>query len=196
MAAAADGRRKRSEASRGKIIAAMLALVGEGDPAPAAERIAARAGVGLRTVFRQFADMEAIYAGMAQQLAGEYRHWLDPFTAADWRGRLDEMQARRLETYERLMPYKHAADAHRHASATIQQRHAATLATMRERLIGVLPAAIAGDAVLLEAIDLLMSFETWQRLRLDQNLPPDKARAVVAGAVARLLPPQQGEDAR
>ena len=186
--AAEDGRRKRSEASRRKIVEAMVALVGEGDPAPAAEQIAARAGVGLRTVFRQFADMEAIYAGMAERLAREYQDWLDPFVAAGWRGQLDEMLARRLETYERLMPYKRAADAHRHASATIQQNHAGILATMRERLVGLLPPAIAGDAVLLEAIDLLLSFETWQRLRLDQTLPPENARAVVSGAIARLLP--------
>lgn len=186
--AAEDGRRKRSETSRRRIVEAMVALVGEGDPAPAAEQIAARAGVGLRTVFRQFADMEAIYAGMAERLAREYQDWLDPFTAADWRGQLDEMLARRLDTYERLMPYKRAADAHRHASATIQRNHAGILATMRERLVGLLPPAIAGDAVLLEAIDLLLSFETWQRLRLDQNLPPENARAVVSGAIARLLP--------
>ena len=186
--AAEDGRRKRSEASRRKIVEAMVALVGEGDPAPAAEQIAARAGVGLRTVFRQFADMEAIYAGMAERLSREYQDWLDPFVAANWRGQLDEMLARRLESYERLMPYKRAADAHRHASATIQQNHAGILATMRERLVGLLPPAIAGDAVLLEAIDLLLSFETWQRLRLDQTLPPENARAVVSGAIARLLP--------
>lgn len=144
--------------------------------------------MGLRTVFRQFADMEAIYAGMAERLAREYHDWLDPFTAADWRGQLGEMLARRLDTYERLMPYKRAADAHRHASATIQRHHAGVLATMRERLVGLLPPAVAGDAVLLEAIDLLLSFETWQRLRLDQNLSPENARAVVAGAIARLLP--------
>lgn len=182
-----DGRRKRSAASRRKIIEAMVALVGEGDPAPAAEQIAARAGVGLRTVFRQFADMEAIYAGMAERLSREYQNWLDPFEATDWRGRLGEMIDRRLETYERLMPYKRAADAHRHASGTIQQRHAAILTTLRERLERLLPSAIAGDRIGLETIDLMLSFETWQRLRIDQNLSPANARAVVEQAIARLL---------
>ncbi|MFW2851975.1 TetR/AcrR family transcriptional regulator [Sphingomonas sp. TX0543] len=193
--AAEDGRHKRSEASRRKIIAAMVALVGEGDPAPAAEKIAARAGVGLRTVFRQFADMEAIYAGMAERLADEYRNWLDPFTATDWRGQLAEMIERRLETYERLMPYKRAADAHRHASATIQQRHAVVVATMRARLQGLLPPAIAGDEIGLETIDLMLSFETWQRLRLDQGLPVPRARMVVESAVARVLASHQEEPA-
>ncbi|WEK44025.1 MAG: TetR/AcrR family transcriptional regulator [Candidatus Sphingomonas colombiensis] len=193
--AAEDGRRKRSEESRRRIIEAMVALVGEGHVTPAAEQIAARAGVGLRTVFRQFADMEAIYAGMAQRMAREYQNWLDPFTAPDWRGQLDEMLERRLETYERLMPYKRAADVHRHASETIQRHHAGVLATMRERLVGLLPAPIAADAVRLETIDLLLSFETWQRLRLDQHLSPALARDVVSRGITRLLP-QREEDVR
>ncbi len=183
-----DGRRKRSETSREKIVEAMVALVGEGHPSPSAEQIAGRAGVGLRTVFRQFADMEAIYASMARRLAREYQDWLDPFAAIDWRGQLDEMLARRLDTYERLMPYKRAADAHRHGSETIQRHHAEVLATMRERLTGLLPETVTEDRATLEAIDLLLSFETWQRLRLDQHLPPALARDVVTGALARFLP--------
>lgn len=186
-----DGRRKRSEASRAKIVEAMVVLVGAGNPTPSAEQIALHAGVGLRTVFRQFADMEAIYAGMAERLAREYQDWLDPFRATGWRAQLEEMLTRRLDTYERLMPYKRAADAHRHSSATIQRHHAGVLATMRARLVGLLPGAVTAEPVTLEAIDLLLSFETWQRLRLDQQLSPALARAVVTGTLAHLLPAPQ-----
>ncbi|WBH17603.1 TetR/AcrR family transcriptional regulator [Sphingomonas radiodurans] len=181
-----DGRRKRSEVSREKLIAAMIDLVGEGHVTPSADLVADRAGVGLRTVFRHFADMEALYVGMSAQLAGQYAGWLDPFTASDWRGQLSEMMIRRVDTYERLMPYKRAADAHRHASATIQRNHAEILATMRERLLALLPSAIAQDVVRRETIDLMLSFETWQRLRVDQQLPAATARAVVAAAIAGL----------
>lgn len=186
MSSKPDGRRKRSEVSREKLVEAMLALVGEGHVAPSAEAVAARAGIGLRTVFRHFADMEALYAGMALRLTGYFSDWLDPFAAPDWRGKLDEMTARRLDTYERLMPFKRAADAHRHASSTIQHHHASMLAAMRQRLFGLLPAEIAEDMVRRETIDLMLSFETWQRLRLDQGLAPDSARAVVRAAIDRL----------
>lgn len=182
-----DGRRKRSEASREKLVAAMLALVGEGQVTPSAEAVAARAGVGLRTVFRHFDDMEALYAGMAARLAADYAYWLDPFAAEDWRGQLAEMIARRLDTYERLMPFKRAADAHRHASPTIQRNHRETLSVMRQRLLGLLPAAIGEDPVRRETIDLMLSFETWQRLRLDQGLSPEEARRVVEAAVENLV---------
>lgn len=164
----------------------MVALVGEGHLTPAAEQVAAKAGVGLRTVFRHFSDMESLYAGMAERLAGEYRDWQAPFAADDWRGQLIEMRDRRLGTYERLMPYKRAADVHRHASLTIQRTHAATLATMRARLEQLLPAAIVADPVTLETLDLMLSFEVWQRLRLDQGLSSDAARAVIARAIERL----------
>ena len=43
-----DGRRERSRSSRSKIVAAMLDLVGKGDVAPSAARVAEVAGVGLR----------------------------------------------------------------------------------------------------------------------------------------------------
>lgn len=182
-----DGRRQRSAASRDRIVVAMIDLVAAGVISPSAEQIAARAGVGLRTVFRHFADMESLYAGMAMQLARQYEHWQDEFVAKDWRGQLAEALDRRLTTYEKLMPFKRAADVHRHASATIQAAHAHTLATMRVRLKGLLPNALANVPVAFELIDLLLSFETWQRLRLDQELAPDAARAVVERAVARVV---------
>lgn len=184
--AATDGRRKRSETSRQRIVEAMIALVGEGQMSPGAEQVATRAGVGLRTVFRHFADMDSLYASMALRLEREYEDWLDPFEGPDWRAKLAEMIERRLGTYEKLMPYKRAADGHRHSLPTIQRNYGQRLAMMRERLVAIMPPAISGDPILLETLDLLLSFETWQRLRLDQHLPPAQARAVIESAVTRL----------
>ena len=56
----ADGRIARSHRTRRAIVDAMRALHGEGDLRPSASRIAGRAGVSLRTVWQQFADMEAL----------------------------------------------------------------------------------------------------------------------------------------
>ena len=55
-----DGRRQRSLTSQRRIVEAMLALVGEGHLTPSAELVAERAEVGLRTVFRQFKDMDTL----------------------------------------------------------------------------------------------------------------------------------------
>ena len=182
-----DGRRKRSERSRAAIITAMIALVGEGHITPSAELVAERASVGLRTVFRHFRDMDSVYAGMAERLASQFDDWQVPFTASDRPGRLEELIGWRLAAYERLMPYKRAADAHRHASPTIQRNHASRLAMMRQRLLEVLPAPARADPLRVEAIDLWLSFECWQRLRSDQQLPRDTAEAVVRAGLAAAL---------
>ena len=57
-----DGRRQRSQASRAKIVTAFMELIESGDPSPSAARVAKRAGVGLRSVFRHFDDMDSLYA--------------------------------------------------------------------------------------------------------------------------------------
>lgn len=182
----ADGRRRRSQTSRDRIVAAMLELIAEGQVAPSADQVATRAAVGLRSVFRHFRDMETLYAEMTASLAAQYEMWLVPYDSGDWRGQLDETLERRVATYDRLIPFKRAADAHRHQSPAIAAEHARTLGLMRERLSSILPDAIRGDSVTFETIDLLLSFDTWLRLRLDQRLSRDEARTLIAAQLARL----------
>lgn len=180
-----DGRRRRSEQSRDRIITAMIELVEGGAITPSAEDVAARAAVGLRSVFRHFRDMESLYHEMSVRISSQYRMWLVPFESPDWRGQLDETIDRRLTTYERLMPFKRAADAHRHESPSMQADYLATLRMMRTRLESVLPADCGPDR--LEAVDLLLSFEVWQRLRSEQALPESEARQVIERQITRAL---------
>lgn len=181
-----DGRRKRAQGSRDRIVAAMLALVQEGHITPSAEQVASRASVGLRTVFRHFKDMESLYAAMTLSLSRQYEMWLVPFAASDWRGQLAETAERRLATYERLLPFKRAGDAHRHMSPAIQGEHDRVIALMRARLSSILPAGITGNAAAFEALDLMLSFDVWQRLRGDQALSAERARSLVLHEVERL----------
>ncbi len=182
-----DGRRQRSHRSRDAIVQAMLALVGDGHVAPSAEDVAARAGVGLRTVFRHFKDMESLYAEMTLAVARRFEAMAAPFESPDWRGQLAEMLERRLTTYEMLMPFKRAGDAHRHESRTLQAHYAGTLSVMRARLRGLLPLAVASDMLRFEALDLWLSFDAWQRLRGEQGLDAAAARVVVESQVAGLV---------
>src|SRR5262245_8040613 len=67
----ADGRVRRSEKSRAAIVTARFDLVGEGVVRPTAQQVAERAGVGIRSVFRHFDDMESLYAAMNARLRAE-----------------------------------------------------------------------------------------------------------------------------
>ncbi len=183
-----DGRRRRSLDSRGRVVAALLDLVREGDVAPSAERVAARASVGLRTVFRHFNDKEGLYREMASAIeSGLAASLAARVTGADWRERLFGAIGKRAVLYEEIAPFKRAADAHRHRSAFLAAAHARIVAMARRGLEDVVPPWVREDAALFEMLDLLMSFETWSRLRQEQGLNVDKARASLERAVRAMI---------
>ena len=184
---AGDGRHRRSEQSRDRIVAAVLALIEAGEITPSAEDVAARAQVGLRSVFRHFKDMETLYAEMTLQVARGYQSSLAPFESAEWRDQLFEAMGRRIAIYERLMPLKRAIDAHRHRSPTIQRSYDAAMAMLRTRLQMVVPAVLSNDVMVFETIDLLLSFDTWQRLRIEQKLPTATARSIIEAQITGLV---------
>lgn len=183
-----DGRIIRRRNNRRRIVAAMLELVRAGAISPVAEEVAERAGVGLRTVFRHFADMDSLYREMAEAMRNE----LEPIVAAplasrDWKGRLGEIVDRRVRLFERAMPFKNAADVHRHRSAFLRKDYEMMRSAERAALEAALPAALRNDKRFFEALDQALSFSTWQHLRRDQNLTQARARETVEYAMRALV---------
>ncbi|MDB5466529.1 MAG: hypothetical protein JWQ46_1291 [Phenylobacterium sp.] len=183
-----DGRRRRSQDSRARIVQAMLELVHAGETSPAAEEVAARADVGLRTVFRHFKDMESLYREMSAVIEDELHAIIDePLRGRDGRERLREILQRRAAVYEKIAPFKRAADVHRRESAFLEASHARMVATSRDILRRELPTDVTRDRGRLEAIDLLLSFEAWSRLRREQGLSAKRAAEVVEMTLGKLL---------
>lgn len=181
-----DGRRIRGADNRRKIVDALLKLVEAGTVSPSAEQVAAEAGVGLRTVFRHFSDMESLRREISERMTAEIQPIIDqPFASTEWRDRLSELVERRAQVFERLLPFKVAGDAHRHDSKFLTSEQGALVKSQRIALKKALPAAVVDDKPRLEALDLLLSFEAWRRLRHDQGLSIRDARAaMLAGAEA------------
>ena len=181
-----DGRRRRSLDSRARIIAAVLKLTREGEINPSAELVADRAGVGLRTVFRHFSDMESLYREVGDVIEAEIRPLAArPFQSVSWRERIIEMISRRSEGYEVLGPFRRASDLRRHASPVLQDDLARLTATLRQILLRELPADL--DPTTIEALDLLLSYEAWSRLRQEQGLDQTTARRVLERTVRALI---------
>jgi AcrR family transcriptional regulator len=183
-----DGRIKRSQDSQQRIVAAMLELVSEGDMTPSAEQVAERAGIGLRSVFRHFKDMDSLYREMADALAvtidGVVRQ---PFKSVGWRDQVLELIDRRAGVFETLAPFLRAADVHRQRSPFLKAGHERFVKALRQIMLGLLPPQVARDSQLVESIDLLLSFEAWRRLREDQGLDVAKARRVLKGMIGSVL---------
>lgn len=175
-----DGRRRRSEASRERIVSALFELLAAGDVTPSAEAVADRAGVGLRTVFRHFENMESLFQQINATMEAEIR----PAITQGWssqggQSRLEEMLDRRIVIFEKIMPLKIAADVHRHRSAFLEAQARVFVREQREMMKAGLSEIVTSDPDLLEALDLLLSFDTWRRLRRDQRLSVPRAREVL-----------------
>jgi AcrR family transcriptional regulator len=195
-----DGRAQRSARSRRALVEALFALVGEGVLRPTAQQVADRAGLGIRSVFRHFEDMDALYAEMGARLRAE----LVPLVAeeppaGDPAERVRALVRRRAALFERIAPWKRAADLERWRSPFLRERHRELVRELREDLQRWLPELEAAAPELAEALDLATSFEAWNRLRGDQRLGPGRARDAMeraALALARALPGARREAAR
>ena len=183
-----DGRRRRSERNRQKIIAAMFELVREGDYDPSVARVAERAGVGLRTVFRHFDDVDTLYREMSSRMEATILPEIaKPLVAEDWPGRVKEMMTRRIRVFEDVMPVKICAGARRFRSDFLLANHKRFVSHETAALALALPQDVLDNETLKIAFDVALSFDTWRRLRQDQNLSRAKATIVLEAMLDALI---------
>ncbi len=183
-----DGRRQRSEASRGRIVQAMLELISAGDVSPSAEDVAKHAGVGLRSVFRHFDNMESLYREIDSLITAEVIPIVErPLAPGSWEEQLQEVLDKRVRIFERIMPFKIAADVHRYNSSFLEERMNFFARMQREALLGLLPGDRRKQPEFVDSFDLVLSFDTWRRLRKEQQLSTAKARRVLEFLVAKLV---------
>lgn len=175
-----DGRLLRTERSRQLIIDAVQGLVNDGILVPTAQTVAERAGVGIRTVFRHFADMETLFATMDVQLRESYEGL---FAGGDRAGTLAErilhVIERRATAYEKLSSLMLSTRAQMWRSPVLQKNYARNQRGLRKDLADWLPEVADLPALRREAVDAATSFETWNRLRAHQGLSVKASMDVV-----------------
>ena len=117
----ADGRVQRSLRSRRRILDAMVELVGEGDLQPTGQQVADRAGVGLRTVFRHFEDMETLFSELRERIEKELRPEIErPPVEGSFEERLQTFVRLRARAFERIGPFQRSERLSRWHSAVLQ----------------------------------------------------------------------------
>jgi AcrR family transcriptional regulator len=183
-----DGRTLRSERSREAMVDALFELVGEGVLRPTAHQVAQRAGVGIRSVFRHFEDMDTLYAEMDARLRSEAEPILRSARAAgpvEQRGRA--LAAQRAALFERIAPYKRAGNLSRAGSRYLQATHQQLVRELRADLRRWLPELASAPHACADALELVTSYEAWDRLRVEQHLSAARARAALEAGVLALL---------
>ena len=189
LTAAPDGRIRRGARSRQTIVEALLDLIGSGVLQPTAQQVADHAGVGIRSVFRHFSEMDSLYEAMASRLEGEAaQHMRGGQRIGTVQQRVHALARQRATLFERISPYKRSANLQRWRSRFLQDRHLRMQRRLRADLLQWLPELTSEPADLVEAIDLATSFEAWERLRNDRQLSRNIAAAVMERAVLALVP--------
>jgi AcrR family transcriptional regulator len=183
-----DGRVRRGARNRAAIADALVELVSEGSVQPTAEQVAERAGVRVRTVFRHFDDMESLHLEIQRRV----RERVQPLFAAVPTGGSLDSRIRALvrtasEAYEQLAPFKRTENAQRYRYAFIQRDREAGVRAARGLLQRVIPELREAPAPLASALELVLSFEAWDRLRTDQRLGVERARAATEAAALAIV---------
>ena len=187
--AATDGRVRRGAENRSALVEALVALYEEGELEPTATQIAERAGVAVRSVYGHFGDIETLAAEVAQRQWDVHGRLMDaePIDGT-LTERVEELVARRAALFEAVAPVRRAGMLHLHRSETI----AANLRRLGRHLRAQVAQTFApelAEAPFLDAADLLLSWESWDRLRTQQGCSSTRARRVLADALIRLLEP-------
>jgi AcrR family transcriptional regulator len=183
-----DGRKQRSARSRDKIKTSILTLIRAGIYSPRAIDISEHSGLSMRTVFRHIDDMESLLREIAGDVQKEVLpRFLQPYTATDWRGQLDENIARRVAVWEDILPIRMSASLSRFRSKFLLEEYQQVLELERAGLRSVLPDSIRGDEVRFRALNEVTGVGCWLNLRMDQELSPNAAEAVVRRTVDALI---------
>jgi AcrR family transcriptional regulator len=183
-----DGRRERSRSSRAKIVSAIMMLIEEGDPSPSAAKTAQSAGVGLRTVFRLFDDMDSLYQEITAVIeARVFPIMTQPLRGADWRAKLIASADRRAIIFEMIMPHRISASVRRFQSNFLLERYHRMVGLERAAIMAILPPYVLADKKRTTALHLALSFHSWRMMRHDEGLTVKQAYAVVVQMVKDII---------
>ena len=185
-----DGRRLRSERSRLAIIEAALGLQEEGTLVPTAQQIADRAGVGIRSFFRHFEDMETLFEAADNHIRASYEAL---FLGGDREGtleeRIDHAVERHAAAYERVSNYMLGTQAQLWRYNVLKKNYARNQRGLRQDLDNWLPELRKVDRETRESVDALASFEMWNRLRTHQKLSKKTSIGIIQALIRGLIVP-------
>jgi AcrR family transcriptional regulator len=183
-----DGRRQRSERSRAAILTAALNLIDRGNYAPTTREIAQEAGVGLRSFFRHFEDMEALIEAIDQKMRQYYEPLFDrDFQAGELEARIEDTVIGLTDAYERLKNMMMITRVQLWRSEVLQKNYARNQNGLRKHLEKWLPELKGVPEANREAAHATASYETWDRLRRHQKLNISQARNAMIAALTAVL---------
>jgi TetR/AcrR family transcriptional regulator, regulator of autoinduction and epiphytic fitness len=191
--ASLDGREQRSRRTRSAIVEAWLDLVETGLISPTARETADKAGIGLRTIFQHFGDMEDLHSTAALLHFERIQPFVQPLDpAGSFDDRLSRFVAHRHRLFERITPIRRAALHRATLGANVvgfvrgaDESFAQLAFNLFETELNQID--IVESASIRHALTAAWSWASWDFLRNSSGLSPAGAEDVFAVAGRRLL---------
>jgi TetR/AcrR family transcriptional regulator, regulator of autoinduction and epiphytic fitness len=166
-----DGRTARRQRNKDAVLDALIALANEGDHEPPIERIADRAGVSYRSVYRYFDDRTDLMLSAIARVMGD----LWPIFDIDHLGdgpldeRIDRLIAIRLDAYRRLAPVTRSAVHLRVNEPIVAESYDRVRGYLRDQLAQQFEPELAAmpdpeREIALAALDTMFQFEALEYL--------------------------------
>lgn len=172
-----DGRRLRSQRSKKAIIDAALSLMEDGILVATAQQVAERAGVGIRSFFRHFEDMESLTLAIDGEIRDSYELL---FLGGDREGtlqeRLEHAIAHRATVYDSLKNIMLSTTAQRWRYEPLRENYARNQRGLHKDLENWLPELNKLPRAQRETVDAVTSFVARSKATETPCCPASSAR--------------------
>ena len=161
-----DGRFARSQKTKDAIVKALLKLL-RNTPFPTAEQVAKESKIGLRTVYRQFKDMESIYLSLHEECTHSLSQMFNSDVDLDkpFKERLIFAISERLTIYEKYETLFIATISNAARLPILVNQVAESYQIMRERFIKIVPEIKNLSGIRSDLLFTRISFPPWFSLR-------------------------------
>ena len=161
-----DGRFARSQKTKDAIVKALLKLL-RNTPFPTAEQVAKESKIGLRTVYRQFNDMESIYLSLHEECMHSLGQMFDSDIDLNksFKERVNFAISERLSIYEEYETLFIATISNSARLPTLVNQVAESYQIMRERFIEIVPEIKNLSTIKSDLLFARITFPPWFSLR-------------------------------
>ena len=161
-----DGRFARSQKTKDAIVKALLKLL-RNTPFPTAEQVAKESKIGLRTVYRQFNDMESIYLSLHEECMHSLGQMFDSDVDLDksFKERVNFAISERLSIYEEYETLFIATISNSARLPSLVNQVAESYQIMRERFIEIVPEIKNLSTIKSDLLFTRITFPPWFSLR-------------------------------
>lgn len=188
-----DRRRLRAEQGRERVVGALLEFFDEGESQPGAARIAERAGVSERSVFRYFDDLDALAAEAVERQIERMRHvYAAPDSSGPLAVRVDALVDARLRLHDAVAVASAAGRRIEARAEAIARAFAFRRRLLRRQVADQFAPELAAldaptRAEMLDALDAAASFDHIDQLLAVAGHSRTRVRAITRRTLLALL---------